>query len=250
MATQPRRPLTPEELADARRLNSVYERRKAELAKSPKNQRLTQQRVAEDLGWSNQSAFNQYTTGRIPLNMKAVLSFAKYFGVEPAEISPTIAAQLGSVDRHAVNEPVAEYAAQRLFHGRVPVLSESQAENWQAIYPRFSPKDAERWIEVTKNVGPRAFAHIVVGDSMTNLQGNPSFPEGITIVVDPDVIPAHRSFVMAKVPGISGPLFRQLVVESGMRYLKPLNPQFKMVADDGGCEIIGVAVQAVMDLTP
>lgn len=250
MATPPRRQLTPEQKADAARLNDIYQRTKAALANGPKPLRLTQQKVADDFGWSNQSAFNQYTSGRIPLNLKVLIGFARYFDCDPADISPTLAAQLGTAERPTIAEPAADYRAVRLGVAKVPVISEDQAEKWNTIYSGFSPKDAERWLEVTKHVGPRAFARIVVGDSMTNPQGSPSFPEGMIIVVDPDVAPAHRSFVMAKVPGISGPLFRQLVIEAGTRHLKPLNPQFKIIVDDGGCEIIGVAVQAVMDLLP
>ena len=69
---------------DAERLMHIWKKFQAK-------EDVNQEEVADSLGWLNQSAFSQYINGVIKLNLKAVISFARYFGVEPKEISPTYA---------------------------------------------------------------------------------------------------------------------------------------------------------------
>lgn len=51
----------------------------------PTQQQLAE-RMAEQWGRGSQSLISQYMNGSIPLNLKAVLFFAKQLGVEPTEI--------------------------------------------------------------------------------------------------------------------------------------------------------------------
>ncbi|MFP2768070.1 LexA family transcriptional regulator [Oceanisphaera sp. KMM 10153] len=87
--TMKRRPLSDAEKADAERLKSIYNRRKRELAGS--GVRLTQEELASRCGWAGQSAVSQYLNGRVPLNIEAVMKFARELGVEVADISPNLA---------------------------------------------------------------------------------------------------------------------------------------------------------------
>ncbi|MGY1877828.1 LexA family transcriptional regulator [Pseudomonas reactans] len=91
-----RRELTQEELADAARLKSIYERRKALL--KGVGEKLTQEDVASLCGWSGQSAFSQYASGRVPLNVTALLKLSRVLGFELEEVSPRIAAQVKSIE--------------------------------------------------------------------------------------------------------------------------------------------------------
>jgi phage repressor protein C with HTH and peptisase S24 domain len=83
-----RRPLDAEQLADARRLESVW------LAFKRKRPEATQHWVARQMGWKTQAAAHQYIAGKIPLNLDALLKFSGLFGVEPDRISPTLALKL------------------------------------------------------------------------------------------------------------------------------------------------------------
>lgn len=243
-----RRPLTAEQLEDAKRLREIWLRKKAEAAQASPPVKLTQLRVSQDMGWSNQSAFNQYIVGKIALNLPNLLRFATYFGVDPADISPSLAEQLpGHAPGHAVNEPATAYGTPIARRARVPLLNDDQARFWLTGTAGAFPADTEAWIDVSKKVGPSAFARKVVGDSMVNPAGSPSFPEGMTIIIDPAEKPAHRLFVLAKHKENHSLIFRQLLVESGAQYLKPLNPQFPIATMDA-YDVVGVAVQAMMDL--
>ena len=76
------RKLTQREEVARKNLNRIYEKAKAEDG-------CTHQKVNKALGWSN-SVFGQYTTGRIPLNPRAVAKLADYFRVYPHEIDEEI----------------------------------------------------------------------------------------------------------------------------------------------------------------
>lgn len=83
-----RRPLTPEEVAESVRLKAIYEAKKS--AAKASGGSLTQADVADACGWSGQSAFSQYATGKVPLNVEALLKLAKVLEFSPDEVSPRL----------------------------------------------------------------------------------------------------------------------------------------------------------------
>ena len=83
-----RRALTPEETSESQRLKAIYEQRKA--AAKAAGSSLTQADVADACGWSGQSAFSQYATGKVPLNVEALLKLSKTLGFDPSEVSPRL----------------------------------------------------------------------------------------------------------------------------------------------------------------
>ena len=52
--------------------------------------------------------------------------------------------------------------------------------------------------------------------------------------------------VIALTPESEATTFRQLIEESGQRYLKPLNPTYPKTLFDDKCRIVGVVVQATV----
>lgn len=77
-----RRPLTEPEHAAQRRLNAVWNRKKAALE-------LTQESAARWMGIT-QGAVGHYLNGKIPLNVEAVLAFATLLGESPVALAPEI----------------------------------------------------------------------------------------------------------------------------------------------------------------
>lgn len=80
-----RRPLSSEEVAESVRLKAIYEAKKSAAKAAGKS--LTQADVAEACGWSGQSAFSQYATGKVPLNLEALLKLAKALDFSPEQVS-------------------------------------------------------------------------------------------------------------------------------------------------------------------
>jgi SOS-response transcriptional repressor LexA len=126
---------------------------------------------------------------------------------------------------------------------RIPVISSVEAKDASAPRASLGPSATppREWIVATRRVGGRAYALRVVGDSM-----EPKFPDGVNIIVDPDVRPVHGSFVVAHLADTDQITFKQLVVD-GRSYLKPLNPRYPVMEVDDGVTICGVVRQMIMN---
>jgi len=88
-----------------------------------------------------------------------------------------------------------------------------------------------------------AFWLKVTGDAMTAPMGL-SIPEGMLILVDPDLEAEPGKLVIARLREGEEAIFRQWVEEGGQRYLKPLNPTYPKTLFTEDYSIIGVVVQA------
>lgn len=80
----PNRPLTQDEIADARRLKQLWISKKDQL-------HLSQVKAAKELGYNSQGAISQYINGKVSLNFQAAAKFAKLLRVEVQDISPRFA---------------------------------------------------------------------------------------------------------------------------------------------------------------
>ena len=135
----------------------------------------------------------------------------------------------------------------RDLRNEVPLISWVQAGNWRNLVDNFHPGDAERWVATYAKVSKHSFALRIVGDSMTNPGGAPSFPEGTIIIVDPERAAAPGKFVVVRQNSDTECTFKQLVRDAGKHYLKPLNPRYPLLEMLPDAVICGVLVQAVMD---
>jgi SOS-response transcriptional repressor LexA len=132
---------------------------------------------------------------------------------------------------------------QRLY--RYPVLSWVAAGNWSEAVEPFEPGAADRF-ELTDYKGKgQSFWLEVKGDSMTSLSGE-SIPEGVMILVDTGLEARPGDLVVARLlsDSSSEATFKMLVSDAGQRYLKPLNPAYRMIPIDEKCQIIGVVTES------
>nr|WP_315417955.1 LexA family transcriptional regulator [uncultured Pseudomonas sp.] len=88
-----------------------------------------------------------------------------------------------------------------------------------------------------------AFWLPVSGDAMTAPSGL-SIGAGSMILVDPALAAEPGKLVVAQWAGHPQATFRQLLEESGQRYLVPLNPTYPKQLLTDACRILGVVVQA------
>lgn len=87
----PAKPLTPEQKADAQRLMAIFKKQKG----------LTQAVLADELGFSNQSAVSQYLNGKIPLNVEASIKFADRLGCQVSDFSPFMQSEINRIATYA-----------------------------------------------------------------------------------------------------------------------------------------------------
>lgn len=90
----------------------------------------------------------------------------------------------------------------------------------------------------------RSFWLEVKGDSMTAPAGE-SIPEGMLILVDTGLEPRPGDLVVAKLADSNEATFKQFVSDAGQKYLKPLNPAYRMLSIDDNCEMVGVVTRAI-----
>jgi SOS-response transcriptional repressor LexA len=86
-----------------------------------------------------------------------------------------------------------------------------------------------------------------VGDAMVATQGHSkSFQEGNIIIVNPEKTAEHGAYVIALLPKAKEVTFKQYVIDGGIRYLRPLNPQYPMIQIDGNTRICGIVVTCLI----
>tara|TARA_R110001583_G_scaffold34551_1_gene115884 strand:+ start:31417 stop:32085 length:669 start_codon:yes stop_codon:yes gene_type:complete len=137
-----------------------------------------------------------------------------------------------------ISENTSPYLAQTQL---IPVISWVNAGAFCEAVDEFAPGDAEEWLPCPSNVGPRAYALRVQGDSMTSpYPGQRSYPAGTIIFVDPERAVTNGARVIAKLVGSQEVTFKVYAEDAGKRFLKPINPQYPILEITEETHICGV----------
>lgn len=125
---------------------------------------------------------------------------------------------------------------------RIPLLEWQQIASWL----NQANKDmSTEYILTDAKISAVSFALRIEDASM-----DPVFPKGTILITDPERSYKDRSFVIAKRSNMSDAIFRQLLIDAGDMYLKPLSPdfdQYKMIRLNNNDKILSVVVQAKRD---
>lgn len=121
----------------------------------------------------------------------------------------------------------------------VPLISWVQAGAWSEI-SEIKAYDAERFM-CPVNCSDLTFALKVQGVSM-----EPKFYDGDLIFVDPEAECIHGSYVVARLDDDNQATFKQLIIESGHKFLKAANPAWpeQLIPINGNCTLVGKVVFA------
>jgi len=121
----------------------------------------------------------------------------------------------------------------------VPLVSWVQAGAWSEIN-EIRECDATRYM-CPVNSSNKTFALKVQGISM-----EPKFYEGDLIFVDPEAECIHGSYVVARLDDDNEATFKQLIIESGHKFLKAANPNWpeQLIPINGNCTLVGKVVFA------
>ncbi|MCS3839412.1 SOS-response transcriptional repressor LexA [Pseudomonas sp. JAI111] len=126
-----------------------------------------------------------------------------------------------------------------------PLISWVIAGEWAESCDNLHPGDADQWIASTENAGNNGFWLEVKGDSMT-CNGNPSFPEGSRILVQPEADLISGKYYVAKLLDSGESTFKQYIEDAGLKYLRPLNPSYRTIQINGNCQFIGRVIDTKM----
>ena len=121
----------------------------------------------------------------------------------------------------------------------VPLISWVQAGAWSEI-SEIKEYDADRYLCPVK-CSDQTFALKVHGVSM-----EPKFYEGDLIFVDPEAECIHGSYVVARLDDNNEATFKQLIIESGHKFLKAANPNWpeQLTPINGNCTLVGKIIFA------
>jgi SOS-response transcriptional repressor LexA len=138
--------------------------------------------------------------------------------------------------------------------GPYPLISQVQAGMWTELQDNFQPGDADEWLPSTKNLGPHGYMLRVVGKSMENPGGRPSFPEGMILHVKPGCVPVPGQFVIVRREHTKEATFKKFILIEGSPYLEAINPDWpkdeKYLKLQPGDEWCGIVVDASLGGLP
>ena len=197
---------------------------------------LTQAQLAKIVG-IDQASISDLERGRSQRSSYNA-SIAKACGVSAIWIESGTGPMVASATDHANVKDVVQ--PEMLY--RYPVISWVSAGSWEEAVQPYPDGFSDRYEVSDYNSKGPAFWLEVKGDSMTAPTGT-SVPEGMMILVDTEADVKPGKLVIAKLPASNEATFKKLVEDGGIRYLKPLNPAYKMVELDEDYRIIGVAVR-------
>ena len=200
---------------------------------------LTQEELAHKMGLTR-GAVTHYLAGRRVPPLRQFQKLASILKTDPAWLQFGIHNEAIAAPKKSVTKTEKIVARHPL-----PLLSWQQAAELMDV-AKVRRDEIKEWLPHFFTDKPRWYALRIKSDSMTTpLGNNKSFHENDVIIIDPDKNAEHGDFVVALLPRAKEVTFKQYVNDSGVHYLKPLNPQYPIVQIDKGVHISGVVVECL-----
>lgn len=131
-----------------------------------------------------------------------------------------------------------------LKQNKYPLIDWDKAKAWANSSDNFKSDEKNMYLESSEDAGKNGFWMAVRGDSMASIS-NPNFPEGSKILVCPGAeIVSGKYYLVILESGEQ--TFKQYVEDSGHRYLRPLNPNYRTIEIDDKCHFIGRVIDIKM----
>lgn len=208
-----------------------------------KERGITQEILAEKLGKS-QGAVNLWLNKKREPSLDDIADIMKEVGLSTIILNSDRSVESSSI---GIGNTEKIDSKKLTYKNAFPVISAVQAGLWTEACEAYTSYDVDKYLSTTERVSESSFWLRVKGDSMTSLT-SPSFPEGTAVLVDPTIDPENGKFIVAKLTDENEATFKRLVIDAGKKYLKPLNRDYSMLEVNGNCKIIGVVVDAKMQL--
>lgn len=194
---------------------------------------ITQEKLAEELGMT-QGGVGHWLRGTRNPSLAEIGKIFSYLGIKSASLNYD--------GTFSIPEEFSKSTFKEQYN--YPLLATVRAGMFTTEMNSYSENDAKAWIATSKKAGSRSFWLEVKGDSMTAPAGNqPSFPEGMLILVDPDCDVEPDDFCVASTNGNEF-TFKKLIKDSGLCFLKPLNPQYPLMPCGDDYRIIGKVIMS------
>lgn len=199
---------------------------------------MTQEEVARKLGVTR-GAVTHYLSGRRVPPLRQFQKLAAILKADPAWL------QFGTISTSVNKRLPAKKETSQPHHAPIPILAWEQVANF-VDSTNISSDEIKECLPDFYTGKSRWYALRIKGDAMTTASiGQKSFHEGDIIIVDPQETAKHGKYVIALLPKSKEATFKQYVIDGGVHYLKPLNPQYPIFRIDEGTHFSGVVIGCI-----
>lgn len=196
---------------------------------------MTQETLANKMGITR-GAVTHYLSGRRVPPLKQFHKLATVLKVDPAWL------QFGTTDAKSASKIDTKINVERAH--QIPLLSWEEVANF--VKGKEPANNKQEYVPHIFGDNENWFALKVKGDSMSSpVSHNKNFHEGEIIIVAPEKIASNGDFVLALLPQAKEVTFKQYIVDGGIEYLKPINPQYPIVELDKKVRIYGIVIGRV-----
>ncbi|MEZ7174666.1 LexA family transcriptional regulator [Pseudomonas mosselii] len=228
--------LPPELLAECQAAHELFLLKKNALG-------LSQKKIADEIGVSP-AAVAHYFSGTNALNVRFAAALARLLDVPVDAFSPRLAAEITGMVATTDHSNIAPMLQPHREAREYPLLSWVVAGEATESSVSHPTGVADEWLTSTENAGPNGYWLAVKGKSMTS-ETPPSFPPGTPILIRPEGFElVSGKFYLAQHIPTGEHTFKQYVLDAGVAYLVPLNPEYQTVVLDENWEIVGRAIDA------
>lgn len=241
--------LSAEQINESQALKRIYLDKKDILA-------INQQDLADAIN-TGQAAVSHYMNGVNALNLKVAAAFAHMLQVPVSSFSPRLADEMKLISSKNHAYEIANKKEDAFYSPdeiviisktlKYPLINFAIAGEWREKMESYNINNIKEWPSTTKKVNKNSFWLRVKGNSMTAPSGL-SIPEGMLILVDPSIKPISNKLVIAKLKNDKEATFKKYVEDAGKKFLISLNPSWPIIEIDDNCTIIGVVVEAKLEL--
>lgn len=197
---------------------------------------MTQEELANQIGVTR-SAINHYLAGRRVPPLLQFVKMAEVLKTEPGWL------QFGTNKKNNIehDEIIESHATKDMpTLYKIPILAWNQLGEMKSIH-KLNPKKVTAWVPHLFTDKLNCFALQIKGDSMTAPSGHmTSFKDGDIVQFTTDRKAEHGNYVIAILSNAKEATFKQYVEDGGMKFLKPLNPQYPIIPIDKDTQICGV----------
>ncbi len=198
---------------------------------------LTQEVLANKMGITR-GAITHYLSGRRTPSLQQFKKLSAVLKADPAWL------QFGLTTSKEPSHTTTKKEKPQIVRHPLPIIAWNVVADYIDIRKR--KHEVTEWVPHFYTDQPNWYALRVTGDAMQAPSGNSmSFHAGDVIIVDPDKAAAHGSYVIAMLPRAKEATFKQYVIDGGVKYLKPLNPQYPMTPINDATHICGVVVECL-----
>ncbi len=217
----------------------------ARLAKGDREGRKILQRHVAEAIHTDQRYISRLERGKVKTS-NFIFGIAKFLGVHPEDLllknkkDFSVTIRIGNFEETYKQNP-----NHPLFGVYIPVIPLEDIGKKIRTAEDIADRRKFKHVPLMGKGGSNCFAVIWESDSMsTNSTIGEDFRDGYLLQFDPQRKPRQNSYVLVYEKGAKAAVFRQLSIQGGVDYLKPLNPQYPVKKLKTRSSILGVLIYA------